>query len=588
MSIIRNLIREIIAESALPLGPSKYTPAELMKFRSRMILMGSDKFDETYYFGNFLVKNFYPADSENEVIIELSGVSDSSYSDSIKLGGKPLPSSYTSNLSSKFINVLKNKFPSAEAQERLLLVAKNVKDDQSLNDSATYNRSKRFFVITSSTNPNFRYVSGEDKPSFSAEVGDLFRKMIANPLEGYGIYVTSMPKAAQDQSIRVLTTLQTLLSGLSVIPGYGKFAGVANLGPSLALASIYKVQGKNIDPNSKVTIPVVDVEISGVTLNNINVGANIVGGILGCFGGLHQAIAEVEKLRQLRSLSGLSTISGTSLNTIGEFKAAYAALGESVSLASSYTDDVGNVINTSVSGWRPVSGGFVYVTGPGNGWINKIFTPGIITSSAGEVVVFTQGEVSLVKSLMTNSHYGVILLQIQGVVDNSGKVMSYLGFSLDTMGFIFDAITLKDLLAEFMEGPPPKDALPIEEPAEEKQALIAKVSELFNNIKKSLGVLKDGRSDWSKFYSKQGSVTIMNMTTGERKSINQITISGQNILNSKTDVSYTPSLIIVSESLYKTFEIVSKLPSSFNPPRNYFWKGNNDGSVIMIVSRDLL
>lgn len=587
-SIIRSLVREIITESAKSFAPSKYTPAEIMRFEAKMILMGVDKFDNSYYFGNFIVNNFYPATSEDEVIIELLGSSVKSYSQAVSLGGKPVPVSYTQNLNSKFIEVLKNKFPSSEAQERLILVAKNVTNDQSLEDSKTYNSSKRFFIITSSTNPNFKYVSGEDKPSLSAEVGKLFKEVIANPLEGYGIYVTSLPKAAQDESIRTLSALQTILSGLSVVPGYGKFAGVANLGPSLALASIYKVQGKNIDPNSKVELPVVDIEVSGKSLNNFIVGANVVGGILGCFGGLHQAIAEVEKLRQIRSLSGISSIAGTGLNTFNEFKEAYTALGKSVTLAASYTDDAGNIVNTSVAGWRPVSGGFIYVTGPGSGWINKLFTPGIIASSAGDVVVFTQGEVSFITSLITNGNYGIILLQLQNVVSGAGRVMSYVGFSLDTTGFVLDLMTLKDLLKEFTKEPPPKDALPIPDPTEERRALMAKVSEIFEQIKKNFSVVQQGKSDWSKYYSKQGFVTIMNMTTGERKSINQLILSGQNILNSNPKVTYTPQLVVVSDSIYKTFEIIMKLPSSFNPPKNYFWKCNNDGSVIMIISSDLL
>lgn len=588
-TLLRHFIREIIIESSENRAPARYTPKEIFKFRFSSGFEGLDTNLDSYYFGKFPILNFYSADNENEVIIELSSNYEPDAVSSVKsMNASLVPAKYWTNPDSTFMKDVNSNISSKESKDRILEIIKNVKDDSSLKDSKTYNKTQRFFVITSSTNPNFKYVAGEQKPSFTTELSKLFSELIANPLEGYGIYVTNLPQVAQDESIKTLTALQTSLSFLTAIPGYGRIAAAANLGPSLALASIYHAKGKSIDPNQTVNIPVINVEVGAKKLNNFSVGAYVVAGIIGCFGGLHQAISEVNKLNQVRALSGLPSLTGTNLNTLGQFRTAYTALGNSTTLVANYSDDVGAVVTTARSGWQAVAGGYVYVTGAGNSWVNNTAKAGIIASNAGKAIVFTQREVEFINSLINGGNYLRILTQMQNVASGTGTVMVYIGIAGDALGAIIDVITLKDIVEEYIKTDPPKDALPIKDPEVERAVLISRLSSTYDEAKAKYAKITAGKANWDDYTTSQGFTTIINLTTGARKIVNQIKIDSKNCINDIPGKEFFPKVFIVNDEIYKTFEVISKLPNSFNPPKNYFWKGNNTGSVFLVLSKSVL
>jgi hypothetical protein len=96
-----------------------------------------------------------------------------------------------------------------------------------------------------------------------------------------------------------------------------------------------------------------------------------------------------------------------------------------------------------------------------------------------------------------------------------------------------------------------------------------------------------GKTDWSKYLPQQGYVTIINIDSKEQKFIPQIQIAASNILNPRSGISsYTPKIIFVDSPIYQTFEIISRLPSSFYPPKNYFWKCNDVGSVFLVLTKE--
>lgn len=584
---LRLLIKEMINEAAKEDLPARFTPQSIMLWKSKKIvssaLPGSGFEEPTFLLSNYQISNFYPADNENETILQFHNPP-APVDEILKLGCAPIPLKYVTNNNSMFMTTLKNKFNSDEAIIRYTEIIKNVKDNASLSQSRPYNSSQTYFVITSSTNPNFKVIGGKEGNVIGDSLTGLYKNMIADPLKGYGIWLTTMPATVQKETIDILTAAQTSLSILTVVPGFNKVAAVANLGPSLALASYYAAIHEKIDPDAKVKIPIINAEVEAKTLNAVNVGGNLLAGILGCFAGVQQFISEINTLQRLRTLSGLTKfVSGgsVSITTLEDLRQAYVALGSNFRLAASFTDSLGTTVTTSTAGWQAVEGGFVYVTGTGNNWLNNVTKIGIIADVAGDAVVFTQQEVNLINSLLQGRNYFIIGHQLQAAINGTSSVWLKISAGIDILGLVLDVWTLQQII----------DAIPekvyIEREEITPEQVETSVRTIFSRL--SLEYQRDiAGGNWGKLLSTTpGRVNVMDISTKSIKTVPSIVFDSSlnNYLNSQTK-SFIPKLILVSSDLYSVFESVSKLKSSLG--KNYSWKANDAGEVFLVLSRDFV
>ncbi len=584
---LRLLIKEMITEAAKEDLPARFTPQGIMLWKSKKLLstvVPASKLEEpSFLLSNYPISNFFPADSENETILQFNNPP-APVDEILKLGCTPVPAKYVTNTNSMFMTTLKNMFNSNEAMIRYTEIVKNVKDNASLVQSRPYNSSQTYFVITSSTNPNFKVTGGSVTNVVGDSLTSLFKDMVADPLKGYGIWLTKMPNAVQEKTITILTAMQTSLSILTVVPGFNKVAAVANLGPSLALASYYASIHEKIDPEAKVQIPVIDTEVKATTLNAVNVGGNLLAGILGCFAGVQQFIAEINTLQRLRTLSGFTRfVSGgsASITTLDDLRQAYVALGSNFRLAASFTDNLGNTITTSTAGWQAVEGGFVYVTGAGNTWLNNVTRIGIIADTAGDAVVFTQQEVNLINSLLKGRNYFIIGQQLQAAINGTSTVWLKVSAGIDILGLVLDVWTLQQII----------EAIPVEAKIEQKEVTVEQKSKLIPAMLARLSLeyrRNIANGNWSKLFSTApGRVNVMDINTKSIKSIPAITFDSNlnNYFNSESK-SFSPKVILVSSDLYPVFESVSKLRSSLG--KNYSWKANDQGEVFLVLSNDFV
>lgn len=587
---LRSLIKEILLESTTgrPDEPVRYTPQGIMTWKSSKLLStvvpGSRLDEPEFFLSNYPISNFYPADSESETILQFNSMS-APIDEILNLGCEPVPEKYVSNTSSMFMKTLSNKFKSNEALVRYTEIVKNVKDKDTLQQSRPYNSTQTYFVITSSTNPNFKVTGGQVENVVGDSLTDLFKKMIANPLTGYGIWITTLPRSVQEDTITTLNVLQTGLSILTVVPGFNKVAAVANLGPSLALASYYAATHKNIDPNAKVEIPYIDAEVKAKYLNYVNVGGNLLAGVAGCYGGVMQFVSQVNALQRLRTLSGFNRFlsSGSaSITTLDDLRQAYVGLGSNFRLASSFTDNLGNTISTSTAGWQAVEGGFVYVTGSGNTWLNNVTRIGIIADVAGDAVVFTQQEVNLVNSLLKGRNYWIIGQQIQAVIEGSSSLWMKAGATIDIVGAALDVWSLEQLLSSI---PNRTDTINNDiTPEEMTESVPSMFSELVIDYRTNIA-----GGNWnSLFPADPNKINVIDAVTKKVKLIPPVKFDSSlnNYINKQDNKSFTPRAIIVSSDLFPAIESIAKLKSSLG--RHYSWKVTDAGTVFIVVSKEFI
>lgn len=558
ISLMTEAVADVSSTSAclkVPAGTTNSDPLYAYKISYKQFGKTITWADELDFCGFVPAKN-YPGKGPNSVIFRLNASKSKNLTmaEAFDLGAVPIPDEYF-NSPSPFLDELRKEFSDQKSYERQVEISK-IKNDEELSKSIPYNSSSTFYVFIDDVLKNEYVVSRGHKQVAEVAGNNLLAYIMKDPRGGYGKFIKSMPPKEREAFVKALTGLSGLLGILSIPAITGPVAPVAaaaNIGPSLALASIAWSE---------------DDELSAALY--------FFGSFVAAYAAWKEFLSGIKALNQIGKAAGFSQtaieeLSGGALTTLGRVK----------QLLSRITRDIANAPSLT-SGWQQIA------DAADPSIVKYIFSTksGPLKSSSGEILQFTLEEMNFIKRLAEPAGgavrsavlYKSLLSLVEGL---SGAFMMVFGISLESLGILFDGISIYDAVFDDVV-PVPAEALPAADmsPEAQSRAMVQEIDEFTYKLKsinkKYVEVDKYGNIlvKWDSLGTpNDGSMLLINKSTLETRVVPSFAIRPENVwtIAGKLNRSITPQFLVVSDAIYDVFDQFSKFPASmFKPSNKYF------------------
>lgn len=498
-------------------------------------------------FCHFVPAKNYPGKQSNEVIFKLSRdpAKKLSLTAALGLGARVVPDDYLKS-GSPFIDALSSEVSgNEEALSRNIEIAR-LRTDADIIASKPYNNSESFYVLIDDFINNKYVVDRKAQFRKQDAQNSLIVLIMKDPLGGYGKYVKQMPPKERAAFIEACMATSAVLSIGSVSLLTGEAAPVfaaANIGPSLALASIAWSEGSSLEA-----------------------ALYFFGAFMSAYGAWKQCVSMVKGIEQLAATMGTTT---------GRSQSALANL---VGGRISYLGQVRILLDRVTRQMAGIAGGgFQIADDAAEQWVFQT-ARGPLTNDAGEIIYFVKQEVDFITAL-SRSNGGIfqslaLLQKLDSLVDGvSGAFAVAFGMSAETVGLTFDAIQLADIVINGSEPVEPEILKFDESPGAIASRMLSNFEEFKNNATSKFAlpqvkVNNDTFSDWSKLkqIDRTNSMTIINNKNFDVKSGNKLELPATNlyVTGKKYDKTPTvkPDILVLPDAEYKAFDKLIKFSGS--------------------------